>query len=97
MKPIETISNRLGRLSVVTSILFILAFAPKNAIATDCYWSGLGGGSWNIDQPGNWFSGIPNSGTTYISTTPVTTAEHQASRLLTAITGRCVFWLHHYL
>ena len=46
----------------VASLLLLLAavFLAGPAAATDFYWSGLSGGSWNIDQGANWFNSGAN-------------------------------------
>ena len=51
------------RIASVASLLLAAAFLAGPLSAADFYWSGNSGGSWNIDQTGNWFSGtIPSSG-----------------------------------
>jgi len=62
VKLIRKFFNRLKALATAAAVLIFLAVAAQAALAADCYWSGNSGGSSNIDQTGNWFTAIPNSG-----------------------------------
>jgi autotransporter-associated beta strand protein len=44
------------------ALAIAFAFSSISSSATDRYWSGNSGSSWNIDQDGNWFNTHPSSG-----------------------------------
>ncbi len=66
MKHYQALPNCRSTPALLAMFALLLLASGLNAFATDDYWSGNSGGSWNIDQSGNWFnggcSGVPCSG-----------------------------------